>query len=306
MPVFQFLTIAAGFMVLVSAGRIGNRQGDVPIFTCAKTCLRDSHLRNNRGRRLSFHGCWIARYDVLEDGIYLCSYPNYTTVLNDESTFVDAAGWMDDYGHKQLLQQRPVIYYPESITDLWTLSDRKQLRFLGVCLLSTPIFPLRHNHANILLGPEMDDEQYLTASSSINGFENDEVAFNGCNCVTTWGPVPTSSLQISQSGFGGPGYCGGPICEVSPSTIPVGQSTRLRGGLGTLVEFQLLPVTARKRGLAFLGLIQQAWLGLVRVLKLGWLPSILESPTEMVKYSHQIKTPQLLTANGANKLEREA
>lgn len=61
-------------------------------------------------------------------------------------------------------------------------------------------------------------DQHLIPDSPIEGIESDIGDFNGCNCALTWGAVPTSSVFISQSGLGGPGYCGGPVCQVSAST----------------------------------------------------------------------------------------
>ena len=52
-----------------------------------------------------------------------------------------------------------------------------------------------------------DVDQCLIAFSPINGIDLDLGDFYGCNCVAdNWLPVPTSSVFISQSGLGGPGY----------------------------------------------------------------------------------------------------
>ena len=99
-----------------------------------------------------------------------------------------------------------------------TLTAAQNCIFSVYVCCPTPLFPCSMFHASILLGSQMNDDQHLTPDSPINGISNGIGDFDGCNCALTWGAVPTSSVFISQSLFGGPSYCGGPVCQVSAST----------------------------------------------------------------------------------------
>ncbi|KAF6235228.1 hypothetical protein HO173_006422 [Letharia columbiana] len=222
MPVFQFLTIAAGFMVLVSAGRIGNRQGASPIFTCAKTsnaeiCPETYCLCSSLAVVGVLQGTIQILEDVYETATYATTEAGDCPSTDAGSPVTTSSKTRSDCVPTPTILPSSTTNRPSSTQPVdWMITGTSSCFSNGQ--LYTTLSPLQ------TCGPSLTASNCVF-SVSINGFENDEGTFNGCNCLTTWGPVPTSSLWISQSDFGGPGYCGGPICEVSPSTIRVGQST---------------------------------------------------------------------------------
>ena len=67
---------------------------------------------------------------------------------------------------------------------------------------------------------ERYDDHNLTIDRPVDAFSSDALLLEGCNCATTYGPVPTSSLFIRQPNQGGAGYCGGPVCQISSTSVP--------------------------------------------------------------------------------------